>query len=160
MHVIGGKLSSSGPPFYFHPSRVNILVTNLPIGWPAHACRTFTHESAPKLRFAFSDGLTTSDKLVASGYTLDGRRAGRSSFPGYTYIKLCRDARGRPAAFAIQVTYYKFVSNVIHAYSVYAENNGAGGGRSSVDEAALFEGENGTDATASSKVANLFQVWP
>lgn len=162
VHVIGGKLSSSGPPFYFQPNRVNILVTNLPAGWPPRAgqCRTLTHENAPKVRFAFTDGLTTGEKLVARGYALDGSRASKPPvFPGRTYIKLCRDTRGNPAAFTIQAIYYRFRSNVIDAYSIYAENS-AGGGRSSVGQGSLFNGSAGTEAPASSKVKNLIKVQP
>src|ERR1700733_12104477 len=82
VQVIGGKLSSSGPPFNFHPRRVSILVTNLPTGWPARAgrCQTLKREGMPKITFDFSDGLTTSGKLVASGYALDGGNAARSYF--------------------------------------------------------------------------------
>jgi len=160
VHVIGCQLSSSGPPHYFHPNRVNIVITNLPDGFPVGAgrCRTLTYEAAPKIVYNFSDGLTTGTKLTAAGYILDGRQRGRPAFPGKTYIKLCRDRTGNPAAFTVELTYYKFVSNVIQAYSVYAENDGAGRGKSSVTQSALFEGSAGTSATAPSNVVNRIRV--
>ncbi len=160
VHVLGGKLSSSGPPFNFAPGRANILITNLPAGWPARGqCRTLTHETAPKVGFGFGDGLTTGGKLVASGYTLDGGTAGRSFFAGRTYVKLCRNAAGKPAAFAIQLSYYKFTqSNVLHGYVLYAENDGAGHGMSSVSEGALANGSAQSGATASSYAVNTLEV--
>jgi hypothetical protein len=162
VHVVGGKLSSSGPSAYFKPRRANILITNLPTDWPTHAveCRTLTHEEAPKISFDFNDGLTTGAKLVASGYTLDGDKPGKPAFTGRTYIRLCRNAAGKPAAFTIQLSYYKFVNNVIQAYVVYAENNGARGGGSSVSEGGLYEGSASSGVTASSNAMNTLQVGP
>jgi hypothetical protein len=162
-HVIGGKLTSSGPPFNFSPRRVNILITELPASWPARAgqCRTLTHEGAPKIRFDFNDGSTTGTKLVASGYRLDGDKAGHPFLVGRTYITLCRSAAGKPTAFKIQLSYYKVTaSNVVQGYVVYAENNAARGGKSSVYEGGLFSGTAASGATASSNAVNTLVVWP
>jgi len=160
VQVIGALLASSGPPFNFHPRRVNILVTNLPTNWPARAgqCQTLKHEGVPKIGFAFTDGIMTNSKLVASGYALDGGKAGRSIFAGRTYIKLCRNAAGKPAAVEIQLSYLKFTpNNVVEGYVVYAENNGGGGGESSV-----FEGstnfQHTVGGTAASYAVNSLQV--
>ena len=159
VHVIGGNLVGSGSPVCFNPKRVNIVVTNLPTGWPPHAgqCRTYTHETAPKLRFAFNDGVETSNQLVALGYTLDGDRSGRNVYVGQTYIKLCRDAAGKPAAFTIHMVYYKLAGSVMNGYAVFADNDGAGHGMSSVGSWALSGGA-ASDCTASSKAVNTLLV--
>ncbi len=108
VRVSGGKLANSGPPFYFAPVEANILVTNLPAGWSAGAnqCHTLTLEQAPQTSFRFNDGLTTGNKLVAAGYALDFATARNLRFAGETFITLCRDAAGKPAAFTVQLTYY------------------------------------------------------